>query len=113
MFGGRGDDLVEIRKRAAAGIHNKSAFRSYCECREGVFFASTKVALEVLERYLPVTLRKRELREGMLLALKDGAIVRKERFRPDLEYVEDNPLPTVRAPLERDVCLSRLAVLAA
>jgi len=83
------------------------------ECREGVFFASTKVALEVLERYLPVTLRKRELREGMLLALKDGAIVRKERFRPDLEYVEDNPLPTVRAPLERDVCLSRLAVLAA
>jgi glucosamine 6-phosphate synthetase-like amidotransferase/phosphosugar isomerase protein len=83
------------------------------EGRQGVFFASTKVALEVLERYLPVKLRKRELREGMLLALRDGAIVRKERFRPDLAYVEDNPLPTVRAPHERDVCLSRLAVLAA
>src|SRR3954447_4735123 len=41
--------------------------------REGVFFASTKVALEVLERYLPVKLRKRELREGMLIALRDGA----------------------------------------
>jgi hypothetical protein len=49
----------------------------------------------------------------MLLALRDGAIVRKERFRPDLDYVEDNPLPTVRAPQERDVCLSRLAALAA
>ncbi|MDX6453182.1 MAG: hypothetical protein QOH16_3231 [Gaiellaceae bacterium] len=83
------------------------------KCRQGVFFASTKVALEVLERYLPVKLRKRELREGTLLVLKDGAIVRKERFRPDLEYVEDNPLPTVRAPQERDVCLSRLAALAA
>jgi len=83
------------------------------EGRQGVFFASTKVALEVLERYLPVKLRKREMREGMLLALKDGAIVRKERFRPDLDYFEQNPLPTVRAPQEREVCLSRLAALAA
>ena len=81
--------------------------------RDGVFFASTKIALEVLERYLAVKLRKRELREGMLLALEEGAIVRKERFRPDLEYVEHDPLPSVRAPLERDVCLSRLALLAA
>jgi len=53
------------------------------------------------------------MREGMLLALKDGAIVRKERFHPDLDYFEQNPLPTVRAPQERDVCLSRLAALAA
>jgi glutamine phosphoribosylpyrophosphate amidotransferase len=83
------------------------------EARQGVFFASTRVALEVLETYLPVKLRKRELREGMLLKLKDGAIARKERFRPDLDYVEVDPLPTVRAPQERDVCLSRLAALAA
>ena len=83
------------------------------KCRQGVFFASTKVALEVLEQYLPVKLRKRELPEGRLLVLKDGAILRKERFRPDLEYVEADPLPTVRAPQERDVCLSRLAALAA
>ncbi|HEV7639950.1 MAG TPA: hypothetical protein VGO39_03655 [Gaiellaceae bacterium] len=80
---------------------------------QGVFFASTRVALEVLEQYLPVQLRMRELREGMLLALKDGSIARKERFRPDLDYVEVDPLPTVRAPQERDVCLSRLAALAA
>src|SRR5258705_821788 len=83
------------------------------QCRQGVFFASTKVALEVLEQYLPVKLRKRELRDGWLLALKNGAIVRKERFRPDHEYVEDAPLPTVRAPPERGVCVSRLAALAA
>jgi glutamine phosphoribosylpyrophosphate amidotransferase len=83
------------------------------QAHQGVFFASTRVALEVLETYLPVKLRKRELGEGMLLKLKDGAIVRKERFRPDLEYVEVDPLPTIRAPQERDVCLSRLAALAA
>ena len=83
------------------------------EGREGVFFASTKVALEVLERYLDVKLRKRELGEGRLLALEDGAIVRKERFRPDLEYIEHDPLPSVRAPQERDVCLTRLKALAA
>src|SRR2546429_2695539 len=41
------------------------------QCRQGVFFASTKVALEVLEQYLPVKLRKRELRDGRLLALKN------------------------------------------
>src|SRR6267154_2163189 len=41
------------------------------EARQGVFFASTRVALEVPETYLPVRLRKRELREGMLLKLKD------------------------------------------
>src|SRR5260221_4182980 len=33
------------------------------EARQGVLFASTRVALEVLERYLPLKLRKRELRE--------------------------------------------------
>ena len=83
------------------------------EGREGVFFASTKVALEVLEQYCAVKLRKRELKEGRLLALRDGAIVRKERFRPDFEYVEADPLPSVRAPQERDVCLRQLAALAA
>jgi glucosamine 6-phosphate synthetase-like amidotransferase/phosphosugar isomerase protein len=81
--------------------------------RDGVFFASTQGALEVLERYLDLRLRKREVPAGMLLALDGGTIARKERFRPDLEYVEDNPLPTVRAPQERDACLIRLAALAA
>ena len=36
-----------------------------------------------------------------------------ERFVPDLEYVEHDPLPSVRAPQEREFCLTRLAALAA
>src|SRR3954466_11512998 len=83
------------------------------EGREGVFFASTTLALEVVERYCATRLRKREVREGTLLALEEGRIVGRERFRPDLDYVEAHPLPAVRAPQERDFCLTRLAALAA
>ena len=83
------------------------------EGRGGVFFASTSLALEVLERYGAVKLKKRELPEGWLLALADGEIVRKERFTPDLDFVERDPLPSVRAPQEREVCLTRLRALAA
>ncbi|HEY6962278.1 MAG TPA: hypothetical protein VI408_10360 [Gaiellaceae bacterium] len=82
-------------------------------CPEGVFFASTKLALEVVERYCRLKLRKREVKEGTWLALRDGAVARRERFRPDLEYVEADPLPAVRAPGEREFCLTRLAALAA
>jgi glucosamine 6-phosphate synthetase-like amidotransferase/phosphosugar isomerase protein len=81
--------------------------------RDGVFFASTKLALEVVERYCGIRLRKQELREGTLLGLRDGRVARRERFRPDLDYVEADPLPAVRAPGEREFCLTRLAALAA
>src|SRR4051794_4402488 len=83
------------------------------ESRDGVFFASTKLALEIVERYCATRLRKREVREGTLLVLEDGRIVGRERFRPDLEYVEAHPLPSVRAPQEREFCLTQLAALAA
>ncbi|MGH3048687.1 MAG: class II glutamine amidotransferase [Gaiellaceae bacterium] len=83
------------------------------EGRAGVFFASTRTALEVAERYCAIRLRKREVPEGTLLAVADGAVVSRARFRPDLEYVETDPLPPVRAPQERESCLTRLAVLAA
>lgn len=83
------------------------------ECRDGVFFASTKLALEVVEHYCDLELRKHEVQEGTWLALRDGAVERRERFRPDLDYHEANPLPAVRAPGEREHCLMRLAVLAA
>jgi asparagine synthetase B (glutamine-hydrolysing) len=83
------------------------------EGREAVFFASTKAALEVVEHYAHLRLRKRELREGMLLALADGKVVERRRFRPDLEYEEADPLPAVRAPGEREFCLTRLAALTA
>jgi glucosamine 6-phosphate synthetase-like amidotransferase/phosphosugar isomerase protein len=83
------------------------------EGRDGVFFASTKLALEVVERYCSLCLRKREVGEGVWLALREGKVVKRARFRPDLDYVEPDPLPAVRAPGEREFCLSRLAALAA
>src|SRR2546423_253971 len=80
------------------------------EGRDGVFFASTKLALEVLEHYCGTSLRKRQVREGTLLALRDGTIAARSRFKPS-HYVEDDPLPAVRAPGERESCLSRLDLL--
>jgi glucosamine 6-phosphate synthetase-like amidotransferase/phosphosugar isomerase protein len=78
-----------------------------------LIFASTKHALEVVERYAHVKLRKQEVREGTFLAVQDGEIVRRERFRPDHDFVEAEPLPAVRAPGETEACLSALATLAA
>jgi glucosamine 6-phosphate synthetase-like amidotransferase/phosphosugar isomerase protein len=81
--------------------------------REGIFFASTKLALEVVEHYCRLKLRKREMPAGMWLAVEQGKIARKARFRPDLDYIERDPLPSVRAPQERETCLTALAALAA
>ncbi|HEY5057374.1 MAG TPA: hypothetical protein VII51_00020 [Gaiellaceae bacterium] len=77
------------------------------------FFASTRQALEVVERYTHARLRKRELRDGTFLVLQDGRVARLERFRPDATFVESGNLPPVRAPHEGVSCLERLAVLAA
>jgi glucosamine 6-phosphate synthetase-like amidotransferase/phosphosugar isomerase protein len=81
--------------------------------RNETFLASTLHALEVLERYAGVRLWKRELLEGSFVALRDGRVVRSDRFLPDVEFVEEGGLPPVRAPEERDFCLRRLAALAA
>lgn len=80
--------------------------------REGTFFASTKLALEVLEHYCRLKLRKRELAEGTLLVCRGGEVVLRTRFRAN-EYVDPDPLPAVRAPEEREFCLTRLASIAA
>ena len=77
------------------------------------FFASTKLALETVERYAHVQLQKRELVQGALIALADGRVAWSERFRPDKSFVEDVALPAVRAPHEGATCLQRLAALAA
>jgi glutamine phosphoribosylpyrophosphate amidotransferase len=82
------------------------------EGRDGVFFASTRVALEVAERYCGASLRKREVADGTLLRLAGGRIAAVASFRPK-RYVEDDPLPVVRAPGERESCLNLLASLAA
>jgi glucosamine 6-phosphate synthetase-like amidotransferase/phosphosugar isomerase protein len=81
--------------------------------REEVFFASTRDALEIVSEYAGVRLRKTELPDGTFLALARGRIVRKARFRPDRSYVEETPLPAVRAPGESAHCLERLAAIAA
>jgi glucosamine 6-phosphate synthetase-like amidotransferase/phosphosugar isomerase protein len=80
--------------------------------RRELFFASTREALEIAERYTGLRLRKRELAEGTLVALAGARAVRRERFTPDLTY-EADPLPAVRAPHEGAFCLQRLAALAA
>jgi len=76
-----------------------------------LFFASTKAALELVERYAGVRLDKRELGEGTLLAVRDGRIVEQSSFRPDMQFTEE-PLPSVRAPEEHRSCLALLASLA-
>jgi glucosamine 6-phosphate synthetase-like amidotransferase/phosphosugar isomerase protein len=80
--------------------------------REELIFASTKAALEVVERYLSLKLRKRELAEGTLVRVSAGEEVGRERFRPDRNFNE-RQLPAVRAPHEGHSCLRQLASLAA
>src|SRR3954454_2618963 len=74
------------------------------EGRDEIFFASTKAALEVTERFLPVKRRKRELSEGTRVVLAEGGQLRRERFRPDRNF-EERALPAVRAPHEGISCL--------
>jgi glucosamine 6-phosphate synthetase-like amidotransferase/phosphosugar isomerase protein len=79
--------------------------------RAETFFASTKAALEVVERYLDLKLRKRAVGEGTLVVISEGAESARERFKPDRDF-EETSLPAVRAPHEGAFCLQRLAALA-
>jgi glucosamine 6-phosphate synthetase-like amidotransferase/phosphosugar isomerase protein len=76
------------------------------------FFASTKKTLEIVEEYLGLRLRKRELPEGILVPLVEGRRQKAIRFKPDRAF-EETPLPAVRAPQEGATCLRLLAALAA
>jgi glucosamine 6-phosphate synthetase-like amidotransferase/phosphosugar isomerase protein len=80
--------------------------------RRELFFASTERALEIAEHYTGVKLRKREVAEGTVAAVKGARAVRIKHFTPDPTYQPD-PLPAVRAPHEGAFCLERLAALAA
>lgn len=80
--------------------------------RHELFFASTRAALEVVERSLRLALRKSEVAEGTLVAVAEGRIVGQEHFAPDHGYTE-TPLPAVRAPHEGISCLQRLAAIVA
>jgi glucosamine 6-phosphate synthetase-like amidotransferase/phosphosugar isomerase protein len=76
-----------------------------------LFFASTRDALEVLERTLRLSLRKREVDEGTLLRVEDGRVASSERFQPDRSYVEETILPAVRSAQEGVSSLQRLAAI--
>jgi glucosamine 6-phosphate synthetase-like amidotransferase/phosphosugar isomerase protein len=80
---------------------------------EETFFASTRQALEIVERYLGLTLRTREVGEGIVHEIACGYVSRPGRFFPDRTFREERELPAVRAPRERDLCLNLLAALAA
>jgi glucosamine 6-phosphate synthetase-like amidotransferase/phosphosugar isomerase protein len=75
-----------------------------------LLFASTRLALELVESYAGVKLKKSQLPEGTIVAVEGGAIVARDIFAPDLSF-EEEPLPAVRAPEEARTCLERLAAL--
>ena len=75
-----------------------------------LFFASTKLALELVESYADLKLRKSQLGEGVVTAVENGKVVARDTFSPDLSF-EEEPLPAVRAPDEARSCLARLARL--
>ncbi|MGH3136146.1 MAG: class II glutamine amidotransferase [Gaiellaceae bacterium] len=77
-----------------------------------LYFASTRRALRIVEAALQTRLLVHEVREGRLLRVSEGAIVREQRFRPDRRYREVGYLPPVRAPREAVSCLERFAALA-
>jgi glucosamine 6-phosphate synthetase-like amidotransferase/phosphosugar isomerase protein len=122
-FGARAATLEELRgSMAAAWLHAREPGVVYVArgvgrplwvgtSPEGVFFASTKHALEVCEYFMRLPLRMRELDEGTLLRLEEGRESRCERFAVDRGFTE-TPLPAVRAPGERESCLRLLAALA-
>lgn len=78
----------------------------------GVFFASTRYALEIVERYARVRLVMHEVGEGSLVGLAYGRVAWTERFELDRGF-EERTLPAVRSPREGASCLARLAALAA
>ena len=76
-----------------------------------LYFASTRRALTIAAAALRERLQIREVREGRLLQVVHGHVVRERRFRPDRRYREAEYLPPVRAPREAVSCLERLAAI--
>jgi asparagine synthetase B (glutamine-hydrolysing) len=78
-----------------------------------LYFASTRRALAIVAAALGTRLQVSEVREGRMLHVRDGRVVRERRFKPDRRYRDESYLPPVRAPREAVSCLERLAALAA
>ncbi len=78
-----------------------------------LFFASTRRALMIVEAALSVRLDARSLKEGRMLEVVTGEIVRRRRFRPDRRYREPGITSPVHSPHEAVSCLAQLADIAA
>ena len=76
-----------------------------------IVFASTRFALEMVERYVGLELEMSEVDEGTLITLAAGRAVARRRFSPNRAF-EEEPLPAVRAPHERASCLRLIAAIA-
>ena len=57
------------------------------------FFASTRIALELVESYGSIKLRKSELAEGTIVAVEHGKVVAQDSFQPDRSFEEDRFRP--------------------
>ena len=79
---------------------------------DGMFFASTRSALAIAAAALQTRVDVEDVKEGRLLHVVGGAIVRQRKFRPDRRYREPDVLPPVRTPREAVSCLERFAALA-
>ena len=79
---------------------------------EGLFFASTQRALAIVAAALRTPLEVDDVKEGRLLHVVGGDVVRQRKFRPDRRYREPDVLPPVRTPREAVSALERFAALA-
>ena len=124
-FGADGSALEELRGTMAAAWMDERVPRSLFlargvarplwigRARRELFFASTRSALEVVEDTLRLTLRKREVHEGRLFEIVDGAVLAETRFRPDPSFRSRTTVQPVATPHEGVSCLAKLATLVA
>jgi asparagine synthetase B (glutamine-hydrolysing) len=78
----------------------------------GLYFASTRRALTIVAAALRTRLDVQGVREGRMLEVHAGQVVRRRRFKTDRRYRDEGTLPPVRAPGEALSCLERFAALA-
>lgn len=81
-------------------------------CRFGTFFASTRRALTMVEATLEIGLHARPMREGRLIEVAGGSVLRRRRFRPNPAREPDVAYSPVHSPHEAVSCLERFATIA-
>ena len=99
LDGGRVDGRARARTCSSSRAASAGRSGSAAGAREVVLRLDASARSRLVERYCRLKLRKRELAEGTLLALaRRRDVAASERFTPDRSFVEETPLPAVRAP---------------